>query len=173
MNQTIQDLKQRRSVRQFKEEQISDELLDIVLEAGTFAPTGMNRQSPLMVAVQNKETIEALRKMNAGIMGNPDMDPFYGAPTIIVVFADKNVRTYREDGSLVIGNLCNAAHAVGLGACWIHRAREEFETEEGKALMKEWGVADNYEGIGHCILGIPAMIPETKPRKENYIIKIK
>lgn len=173
MNQTIQDLKQRRSVRQFKEEQISDELLDIVLEAGTFAPTGMNRQSPLMVAVQNKETIEALRKMNAAILGNPDADPFYGAPTIIVVFADKNVRTCREDGSLVIGNLCNAAHAVGLGACWIHRAREEFETEEGKALMKEWGVADNYEGIGHCILGIPAMIPETKPRKENYIIKIK
>ncbi len=173
MNQTIQNLKQRRSVRQFKEEQISDELLDIVLEAGTFAPTGMNRQSPLMVAVQDKETIEVLRKMNAGIMGNPDTDPFYGAPTVIVVFADKNVRTFREDGSLVIGNLCNAAHAVGLGACWIHRAKEEFETEEGKALMKEWGIAENYEGIGHCILGIPTMIPETKPRKENYIIKIK
>ncbi|MBE6811713.1 MAG: nitroreductase family protein [Ruminococcaceae bacterium] len=173
MNQTIQDLKQRRSVRQFKDEQVCEELLDIVLEAGTFAPTGMNRQSPLMVAVQNKETIEKLRKMNAAILGNPDADPFYGAPTIIVVFADNNVRTFREDGSLVIGNLCNAAHAVGLGACWIHRAKEEFETEEGKALMKEWGVAENYEGIGHCILGIPAVIPETKPRKENYIIKIK
>lgn len=173
MNQTIQDLLQRRSVRQYKNEQVSDELLDIVLQAGTFAPTGMNRQSPLMVAVQNKETIESLRKMNAAILGNPDADPFYGAPTVIVVFADKNVRTYREDGSLVIGNLCNAAHAVGLGACWIHRAREEFETEEGKALMKEWGVDENYEGIGHCILGVPAVIPETKPRKENYIIKIK
>ncbi|MBR3955078.1 MAG: nitroreductase [Clostridia bacterium] len=173
MNQTIRDLLQRRSIRQFKDEQVSEELLDIVLEAGTFAPTGMNRQSPVMVAVQNKETIEVLRKMNAGIMGNPDTDPFYGAPTVIVVFADKNVRTYREDGSLVIGNLCNAAHAVGLGACWIHRAKEEFETEEGKALMKEWGIAENYEGIGHCILGIPSVIPETKPRKENYIIKVK
>ncbi len=173
MNQTIQDLKQRRSVRQFKDEQISEKLLDAVLEAGSFAPTGMNRQSPLMVAVQNKETIEKLRKMNAAILGNPDADPFYGAPTIVVVFADKNVRTYREDGSLVIGNLCNAAHAVGLGACWIHRAKEEFETEEGKALMKEWGIAENYEGIGHCILGIPSVIPETKPRKENYIIKVK
>ena len=173
MNQTIRDLLQRRSIRQFKDEQVSEELLDIVLEAGTFAPTGMNRQSPLMVAVQNKETIEILRKMNAAILGNPDADPFYGAPIIIVVFADKNVRTYREDGSLVIGNLCNAAHAVGLGACWIHRAKEEFETEEGKALMKEWGIAENYEGIGHCILGIPAVIPETKPRKENYIIKVK
>ncbi len=173
MNQTIRDLLQRRSIRQFKDEQVSEELLDIVLEAGTFAPTGMNRQSPLMVAVQNKETIEILRKMNAAILGNPDADPFYGAPIIIVVFADKNVRTYREDGSLVIGNLCNAAHAVGLGACWIHRAKEEFETEEGKALMKEWGIAENYEGIGHCILGIPSVIPETKPRKENYIIKVK
>ncbi|MBQ3519036.1 MAG: nitroreductase [Clostridia bacterium] len=173
MNQTIRDLLQRRSIRQFKDEQVSEELLDIVLEAGTFAPTGMNRQSPLMVAVQNKETIEILRKMNAAILGNPDADPFYGAPIIIVVFAYKNVRTYREDGSLVIGNLCNAAHAVGLGACWIHRAKEEFETEEGKALMKEWGIAENYEGIGHCILGIPSVIPETKPRKENYIIKVK
>lgn len=173
MNQTIQDLLQRRSIRQFTDEQVPDELLDIVLEAGTFAPTGMNRQSPLIVAVQNKETIAKLRKMNAAILGNPDADPFYGAPTVIVVFADKNVRTYLEDGSLVIGNLCNAAHAVGLGTCWIHRAREEFETEEGKTLMKEWGIADNYEGIGHCILGIPAVIPETKPRKENYIIKIK
>ena len=172
MNQTIQDLLQRRSIRQFKEEQVADELLDIVLEAGTFAPTGMNRQSPLMVAVQNKETIEKLKKMNADILGNPDADPFYGAPTVIVVFADKNVRTYREDGSLVIGNLCNAAHAVGLGSCWIHRAREEFETEEGKALMKEWGIGENYEGIGHCILGYAAAVPETNPRKEGYIIKI-
>ncbi len=172
MNQTIQDLLQRRSIRQFKEEQVADELLDIVLEAGTFAPTGMNRQSPLMVAVQNKETIEKLKKMNADILGNPDADPFYGAPTVIVVFADKNVRTYREDGSLVIGNLCNAAHAVGLGSCWIHRAREEFETEEGKVLMKEWGIGENYEGIGHCILGYAAAVPETKPRKEGYIIKI-
>ncbi len=173
MNQTILDLLQRRSVRQFKEEQVAEELLDIVLQAGTFAPTGMNRQSPLIVAVQNRATIEKLRKMNAAVLGDPDADPFYGAPTVIVVFADKTVRTYREDGSLVIGNLCNAAHAVGLGACWIHRAREEFETEEGKELKKAWGISDDYEGIGHCILGVPAVIPETKPRKENYIIKIK
>lgn len=173
MNQTILDLMERRSIRQFKDEQIPEELLDIVLKAGSYAPTGMNRQSPLMVAVQNKTTIEKMRKMNAEILGNPDADPFYAAPTVIVVFADKNVRTWREDGSLVIGNLCNAAHAVGLGACWIHRAKEEFETEEGKKLKKEWGISDAYEGVGHCILGIPALIPETKPRKENYIIKIK
>ncbi len=173
MNQTLTDLKNRRSIRSFKTEQISDTLLDAILEAGTFAPTGMNRQSPLMVAVQDKATIEKLRKMNAAILGNPDADPFYGAPTVVVVFADKNIRTYREDGSLVIGNLCNAAYAVGLGSCWIHRAREEFESEEGKALMKQWGIPDNYEGIGHCILGYPESIPETKPRKDGYIIKIK
>lgn len=173
MNQTLQDLRNRRSVRQFKAEQIEDALLDAVLEAGTYAPTGMNRQSPLMVAVQNKDTIEQLRRMNAAVMGNSDIDPFYGAPTVVVVFADKNVRTYREDGSLVIGNLCNAAYTLGLGSCWIHRAKEEFESEEGKELKKQWGVGDEYEGIGHCILGYPASIPETKPRKEGYIIKIK
>ena len=173
MNQTLISLKERRSVRSFKEEQIAENLLDAVLEAGTYAPTGMNRQSPLMVVVQNKDTLETLRRMNAAILGNPDADPFYGAPTVIIVFADKNVRTYREDGSLVIGNLCNAAHAVGLGSCWIHRAREEFETEEGKALMKEWGIDECYEGIGHCILGYTAVTPEVKPRKDGYIIKIK
>lgn len=173
MNQTLISLKERRSVRSFKEEQIDENLLDAVLEAGTYAPTGMNRQSPLMVVVQNKDTLETLRRMNAAILGNPDADPFYGAPTVIIVFADKNVRTYREDGSLVIGNLCNAAHAVGLGSCWIHRAREEFESEEGKALMKEWGIDECYEGIGHCILGYAAVTPEVKPRKDGYIIKIK
>ncbi|MBQ3086872.1 MAG: nitroreductase [Clostridia bacterium] len=173
MNQTLSDLKARRSVRQYKPEQIEETLLDQVLEAGTYAPTGMNRQSPLIVAVQDNQTIATLRRMNAQIMGNPDSDPFYGAPTVLVVFADKNVRTYREDGSLVIGNLCNAAYALGLGSCWIHRAKEEFETEEGKELMRKWGVGPQYEGIGHCILGYPESIPETKPRKDGYIIKIK
>ncbi len=173
MNQTLSDLKNRRSVRKYKSEQIDEKLLDLVLEAGTYAPTGMNRQSPLIVAVQDKATIETLRRMNAEIMGNPDTDPFYGAPTVVIVFADKNVRTYREDGSLVIGNLCNAAYTLGLGSCWIHRAREEFETEQGKELMKQWGVGEQYEGIGHCILGYPDAIPETKPRKDGYIIKIK
>lgn len=173
MNQTLENLKQRRSIRSFLPEQITDAELDAVLEAGTFAPTGMNRQSPLIVAVQDKNTLARLRRMNAQILGNPDADPFYGAPTVVIVFADKTVRTYREDGSLVIGNLCNAAHAVGVGSCWIHRAREEFETEEGKQLMRQWGIPDCYEGIGHCILGYAQSTPEVKPRKDGYILKIK
>lgn len=173
MNSTLLDLKTRRSIRKFKPEQIKDEELDLILESGTYAPTGMNAQSPVMVVLQDKETISKLSKMNAAIMGT-DSDPFYGAPTVVVVLADKSRRTYREDGSLVMGNLMNAAHALGIGSCWIHRAKEEFETEEGKALLKKWGVPDGYEGIGHCILGYPdGPMPEAKPRKENYIIKVK
>lgn len=173
MNSTLLDLKTRRSIRKFKPEQIKDEELDLILESGTYAPTGMNGQSPIMVVLQDKETISKLSKMNAAIMGT-DSDPFYGAPTVVVVLADKSRRTYKEDGSLVLGNLMNAAHAIGIGSCWIHRAKEEFETEEGKALLKKWGVPDGYEGIGHCILGYPdGPLPEAKPRKENYIIKVK
>jgi len=173
MNSTLIDLKTRRSVRKYKPEQIKDEELNQILEAGTYAPTGMNAQSPIMVVLQDKETIAKLSKMNAAIMGT-DSDPFYGAPTVVVVLADKSRRTYREDGSLVLGNLMNAAHALGIGSCWIHRAKEEFETEEGKALLKKWGVPDGYEGIGHCILGYPdGPLPEAKPRKENYIIRVK
>lgn len=173
MNSTLLDLKTRRSVRKYKPEQIKEEELNQILEAGTYAPTGMNAQSPIMVVIQDKETIAKLSKLNASIMGT-DSDPFYGAPTVVVVLADKSRMTYREDGSLVLGNLMNAAHALGIGSCWIHRAKEEFETEEGKALLKKWGVPDGYEGIGHCILGYPdGPLPEAKPRKENYIIRVK
>lgn len=174
MQTTIQDLKDRRSIRQYKAEQIKDGELDIILEAGTYAPTGMGAQSPLIVAVQDKDTIKKLSKMNAAVMGNPDIDPFYGAPTVVIVFADKNRRTHLEDGSLVMGNLMNAANAIGIGSCWIHRAKEVFESDEGKALKKKWGVGDEFVGIGHCILGYAAgEKPEAKPRKDRYIIKVK
>ena len=172
MKSTLEDLKTRRSIRKYKQEQIKDEELNQILEAGIYAPTGMNRQSPIMVVLQDKETIARLSKMNAAIM-NVDSDPFYGAPTVVVVLADKSRSTYREDGSLVLGNLMNAAHAIGIGSCWIHRAKEELESKEGKALLKEWGVPDGYEGIGHCILGYAeGPLPEAKPRKEGYIIKV-
>jgi nitroreductase len=141
MKSTLEDLKTRRSIRKYKQEQIKDEELNQILEAGTYAPTGMNRQSPIMVVLQDKEAIARLSKMNAAIM-NTDSDPFYGAPTVVVVLADKSRSTYREDGSLVLGNLMNAAHAIGIGSCWVHRAKEEFESKEGKALLKEWGVPD-------------------------------
>ena len=171
-NIVIKSLKERRSVRSYKSDQISDELLDTVLEAGMYAPTGRNFQSPLMVAVRDKETVKQLSEMNAAIMGS-DGDPFYGAPCVIVVFADPSIHTYHEDGSLVIGNLLNAAHACGLGSCWIHRAREVFETDAGKKLMREWGVDEKYVGIGNCILGYTqGEAPATRPRKDGYVIKV-
>ena len=147
--------------------------LEQILEAGVFAPTGMGMQSPKIVVVQDKETIEELSKMNAKIMGVTS-DPFYGAPTVLIVLADKNRSTYLEDGSLVMGNLMNAAHAVGVASCWIHRAKEEFESEEGKALLKKWGIEGDYAGIGHCILGYAAEGGEApaKPRKEDYVVRV-
>ena len=122
MKETVQDLKTRRSVKKYRPDQITKNELIQVLEAGMNAPTGMNRQSPVMVAVQDPETVKQLSSMNAAVMG-VSSDPFYGAPTVIVVLADSTVPTYLYDGSLVMGNLLNAAHALGLGACWIHRAK--------------------------------------------------
>ena len=162
-------LKERRSIRSYKEEQIPLDVLKKILEAGTYAPTAMNRQTPVIVAIQNKETIKKLSKMNAKIM-NSDGDPFYGAPTLLIVFADSAFSTYVEDGSLVMGNLLNAAASLGIGSCWIHRAKETFLTDEGKELMKKWGLGENYVGIGNCILGYAAAQPEAKPRKDGYII---
>ena len=172
MNETIKNLLERRSCRKYKKEQIKDDDLNLILKAGEYAPTGMGRQSPIIVVLQNKEKIEKLSKINAKIMGI-DKDPFYGAPTVLVVLADKNIGTHIEDGSLVLGNLMNAAYSLGLGSCWIHRAKEEFETKEGKELLKEWNIPENYAGIGHCILGYPEEKSEAKPRKDRYIRFVK
>ena len=152
MNETIKNLVERRSCRKYSSTQIKEDELNSVLKAGEYAPTGMGMQSPIIVVLQNKSIIDKLSKINAKIMGK-DEDPFYGAPTVLVVLADKNIGTYIEDGSLVLGNLMNAAYSLGLGSCWIHRAKEEFETDEGKELLKEWNISENYVGIGHCILG--------------------
>ena len=166
-------LKGRRSVRGFKDEQIKDEELNVILEAGEYAATGMGKQSPIMIVVQDKDTIAQLSKMNAKIMGNENIDPFYGAPTVVIVLADKNVPTYVEDGSLVIGNLMNAAYGVGVGSCWIHRAKQEFESEEGKALLKKWGVEGDYVGVGHCILGYAKEASgPAAPRNEGYVVRV-
>ncbi len=152
---------------------VPQELLDQVLEAGTFAPTGMGVQDPVIIAVTDKATRDKLSKLNAKVLGM-DVDPFYGAPVVLVVLAEKSASTYIYDGSLVMGNLLNAAHAVGLGSCWIHRAKEVFNSPEGKALLAEWGVNGNFEGIGHCILGFPSTEPdEPKPRKKDYVYYVK
>ena len=173
MNEVLQNMKTRRSYRSFEPRQVSEEHLQAILEAGTWAASGMNRQAGKIVVVQDPETREQLRRMNAAVMGNEDSDPFYGAPTVCIVLANTEVRTWQEDGSLVIGNMLNAAASLGVGSCWIHRAREEFDTPEGKALLAKWGIPETYRGVGHCILGYPKGEPRpAAPRKEDYIVRI-
>ena len=167
--EAIANLMTRRSTRQFKEDMIPKETIAKIIVAGTYAPTGMNWQSPVIIAVTNKALRDRISGWNAKVIGN-DSDPFYGAPVVLIVLADKSRPTYLYDGSLVMGNLMNAAHAYGIASCWIHRAKEEFESEEGKALLKELGIEGDYEGIGHCILGYPAGEPTpAAPRKESYV----
>lgn len=173
MNETMNALLTRRSCRSYKSDPIPQEVLERILEAGTYAPTAMGRQSPIIIAVTNREMRDRLSAMNAAVMGSQN-DPFYGAPVVLVVLADKSVGPYLYDGSLVLGNLMLAAHAEGLGSCWIHRAKEEFESTEGKQILCDLGIEGEYEGIGHCILGYPAApAAEPKPRKENYVYYIK
>ena len=162
-------LKSRRSVRKYTDRQVPDELLDAVLEAGLYAASGMNTQKTVMVAVRDKETRDQMMKLNAAVMG-ADTDPFYGAPVVMVVLADKAVGTAVYDGSLVMGSLMHAAHDLGVASCWIHRAREVFASEEGKAILRDLGVEGDYEGVGNCILGYAdGPLPEARPRKANYV----
>ena len=174
MSQAIDMIKSRRSVRSFKDEMIPRDVLETILEAGTWAATGMNRQSPIILAVTNRQLRDRLSALNAQILNgmgrDGSHDPFYGAPVVLVVLADKNVPTCIHDGSLVMGNLMLAASELGVGSCWIHRARETFETEEGKAILKALGVEGDYVGVGNCVLGYPqGDMPAAKPRKENYV----
>jgi nitroreductase len=170
---TIDDLKNRRSIRSYKQEQIEDSELDAILEAGTYAASGNGNQSAVIVAVQDKETLAKIEKLNAAVLNDPSAKPFYGALTVVNVLVDKTKSTPLEDGSLVIGNLINAAYALGIGSCYIYRAKEVFENAEGKALLKKWGLNDNYVGVGHVLLGYAAEQPKPAPRKPGYIIKIK
>lgn len=171
MNETINTIISRRSIKSYTDELVSDYLLNEITTAATYSASGMNKQSAAMVVVKDKALRDKLSNLNASILGTTN-DPFYNAPIVVVVLADSNVRTYVEDGSLVMGNLMNAAHSVGVSSCWIHRAKEMFETDEGKLLLKEWGLPESYKGIGNCILGYPVdktdVLP--KPRKENYVI---
>ena len=168
-----EDLLTRRSVRKYSDRPVEEEKLDKVLTAGLYAPTGMNNQAPVMVAVRDKETRDKLSRMNAAVMGASG-DPFYGAPCVIVVLSDPERMTWVEDGSLVLGNLMNAAHSLGLGSCWIHRAKEEFEMDWGKELLKSLGIEEEYEGIGHCALGyVEGEYPKTPARKPNRVFYVK
>ena len=172
-SEVLKAICERRSARSYKSAPVPQELIEQVVKAGTYAATGMNRQSPIILAVTNREMRDKLSKMNADVMGS-DKDPFYGAPVVLVVLADKSVPTYVYDGSLVMGNMMLAAHTLGLGSCWIHRAKQEFDSPEGKEILAQLGITGDYEGIGHCILGYPeGGLPAEKPRKENYVYWMK
>ncbi len=173
MNETLKVLENRRSCRNFKPDMITEEELQAVIKAGTYAPTGMGKQSPIILAITNPDKIKDFSKANAAIMG-ADKDPFYGAPVILVVLANKAVPTYLYDGALVMGNLLNAAESLGLGSIWIHRAKEEFESDFGQKLLKELGIEGDYEGIGHCALGYKAEpAKEPAPRKADYVYYVR
>ncbi len=172
MNAIIENIKSRRSIKKFKSDAVPQELVDAITEAGTYAPTGRNLQSPIILAVTDKALRDKLSKLNAQVVGMPDgTDPFYGAPLVLVVLANKDVPTYLYDGSVVMENMLLAAHSLGLGSCWIHRAKESFETEEGKQILQDLGIEGNYEGIGNCIVGYADMEPVLRRRKDGYIFR--
>ena len=172
-SQAMLDLiRTRRSVRAFKPDMLPRDVIDRIAEAGTYAPTARNTQSPIIVAVTNKDVRDRLSKWNAEVIG-AENDPFYGAPVVLVVLADKSCPNRVYDGSLVMENLMLAAHALGVGSCWIHRAREVFERQEAKELLKSLGIEGEYEGIGNCILGyVDGEEPQAAPRKENWVYHI-
>ena len=167
----LENLKERRSIRKYKPQQVSDAHLDAILEAGLYAASGMNTQNTVMVAVRDKETRDQLSRMNAAVMGST-ADPFYGAPCVVVVLVEPERYTAVEDGALVMGNLMQAAHDIGVGSCWIHRARQMFESEEGKSLLRRWGLREDLIGVGNCILGYADETPAPKPRREGRIVKV-
>lgn len=179
MADILQELIKRRSCRKYKSVLIKDEELEKIISAGEYAASGRNLQSAIIVAITNRAVRNKISAMNAAVMGQgPESDPFYGAPEILIVLADKNVPTHIYDGALVMGNMMAEASSLGIGSCWIHRAKEEFESEEGKALLKAWGISGDYEGIGHLAIGYPDValqkaLPKPSPRKENYVYFIK
>ncbi len=172
MNEVLQNMMARRSCRSFEAAQVAPAALDEILNAGLYAASGMGKQSPVLVAVQDAETVRELSRLNAAVMGTAG-DPFYGAPTVVVVLAEESVRTWIEDGSLAIGNMMNAAESLGVASCWIHRAREVFDSDAGKALLRKWGVPEGYRGVGNCILGYrKGEKPEAAPRKDGRVYRV-
>lgn len=172
--EAIETMITRRSTKGFDPERMpAQEVIDQITKAGTHAPTGMGKQSPVIVEITNKQVRDRLSTLNAEVLG-AKIDPFYGAPVVLAVLADRSMPTYIYDGSLVMGNLLNAAHSLGIGSCWIHRAKEIFSTPEGKDMLKAWGIEGDYEGIGFCVLGYAVKAPSHPvPRKENYVVKVK
>ena len=171
--EALEVLKNRRAIRAYKPDQITDEELNAVLEAGTFAPTGAGTQGVQIVAVQSPENVAAVDALNAKVLNSPGAHPYYGAPTILLVFETEACVTHELDGAAVCTNLLNAAYAAGLGSCWIHRCRQMFELPEGKALLRQWGLPETLTGVASVALGYADYPqPAAKPRKADYIVKV-
>ena len=172
-NEVLKNIRERRSIRSYKKDPVDENLLDAVLEAGTWAPSAMDRQPSTIVCVTDKEDRDRLSRMNAEIMGT-DRDPYYGAPVIILVLGERSVSTYIQDGSLVLENIMLAAHSLGLGSCWINREAEMFDSREGKELLEKWNLPSTLGGVGALALGyIDGDVPKARERKKNYIVKIR
>ncbi|MBQ7219535.1 MAG: nitroreductase [Synergistaceae bacterium] len=171
MNEVIRAIKERRSIHKFKPDMPKREDIDAIIEAGLYAASGRGGQSSIIIAVTNKELRDKISRDNCRIGGwNKGFDPFYGAPVILAVLADKERPTHVYDGSLTLGNMMLAAHSLGLGSIWIHRAREEFGTEEYRKLLADLGITGDYEGIGHCAIGyIDGQVPEAAPRRDGRV----
>lgn len=172
MSEVLDKIKSRRSIRKYKPDEVPSEFLDRIAEAGIYAASGRNMQAPIVIAVTDRETRDRLSRANASVMGR-ESDPFYGAPAVLIVLADKSCGTYLYDGSLVMGNMMLAAHELGLGSCWIHRAKETFEMPEWREWLKSLGIEGEYEGIGNCIVGYPDCdLPEPAERRENRVYRV-
>ena len=171
MNEVIKALLERRSIKDYTNEQVTDEQLEQIIKCGLYAPNGMGAQAPVFIAVRDKQTRDELSKLNADVMG-ASADPFYNAPCVICVLADSQRSTAVEDASLAIGNMCLAAHSLGLGSCWIHRCKQVFESDQGKALLEKWGVKQDLIGVGFCILGHTNQNKQPAERKENRVFYI-
>ena len=171
--EALEVLRNRRAIRKFKAEQVNEEELQAVLEAGTFAPTGAGTQGVQIVVVQSPENVAAVDALNAKVLGKPDMHPYYGAPTIILIFETEACFTHELDGAAVCTNMVNAAYAAGLGSCWIHRCKQMFELDEGKELLRKWGLPETLTGVASIALGYPdCEHPAAKPRKEDYVVRV-
>ncbi len=175
MNQIIENILTRRSVRAYEDRPVEEELLNKVIEAGLYAASGNGKQAPIIVAVTNRQIRDELSAMNAAVMGREGIDPFYGAPAVLVVLGDRSIATEVYDGSLTMGTMMEAAHSLGLGTCWIHRAQQVFDSERGREILKAAGVEGDFEGIGNLIIGYPKEGTELKaaPRKEGRVFFIR
>lgn len=171
MNQTVQVLQTRRSCRKYQPKHVDRAIIDQIVACGLNAPTGRNMQAPIFVVVTNDDVVAKLSKLNADVAGMP-IDPFYGAKDVIVVLCTKVAHTYVYDGSVAMCNLLNAAYSLGVGSCWIHRAKEVFEGAEGKQLLAEWGITQPVEGIGFCTLGYPQNDPVPKQINDGRVIVV-